>query len=184
LRFISFFFQVDFDEDDEPSFEMQLKQAEQKAHPLQSAPATQRTLQQATSSLITMLVQALRTGDESLLSLCLSPKHPVESVQATLQELPSDLVFPLIHEIVKEFNNEKGYGAPHLIRWIKHVLVYHTGYLLTIPKVHQRLQVLHGALSQRLKAYTKFQNLKGRLDVLESQVGCRVALLLYVLTPC
>jgi hypothetical protein len=133
---------------------------------------------QDSSSLLSGLMQALRNEDEAALNHCLSPSVSLETILLTLKELPQDQAFPLLNELTKRLNTDKGYGSRHLIPWVQNLLSIHAGLLLTLPKLEQRLQGLHGVVSQRLKAYSKLQNLKGKMDMLKAQVSIVIKCLL------
>jgi U3 small nucleolar RNA-associated protein 5 len=95
------------------------------------------------SSLGTVLTQALRTNDISLLESCLHTTD-VSTIRATIQRLDSPLAGTLLQKLAERLHRKPG-RAGSLMVWVQWTLVTHGGYL----------------------------SLKGKLDMLEAQIELR-----------
>lgn len=90
------------------------------------------------------LIQALHSSDARLLESCLQHTRPPLILQ-TVRRLPPQLAVPLLNACVERLgrgargSTQKGRGgaagtqrAAGLVRWVKTVLVVHSGHLMTV----------------------------------------------------
>ncbi|KAG5183264.1 Dip2/Utp12 family-domain-containing protein [Tribonema minus] len=112
-------------------------------------------------SLVTVLMQALQSMDDSLLEHCLQVNDSA-IIEATIDRMPAARVLLLLSRLVAKFEKRPQRGAV-LCTWIRSVLVRHTGYLLSIPDLSVRLGRLHQMIESRLSTFTRFLELDGRL---------------------
>lgn len=151
------------------------------------------------------LIQALHSSDMRLLETCLS--HTDASlIMNTVRRLPPQLAVPLLTACMERLGRGKGAGAGKgggagagsqrgagLVRWIKTVLVVHSGHLMTVslidfelyargthgvtmfqmPDLVARLSGLHATLTTRLTLQDSLLSLSGRLDMVLQQIELR-----------
>ncbi|KAI8373626.1 WD40-repeat-containing domain protein [Choanephora cucurbitarum] len=122
-------------------------------------------------SLQTVLVQALHSSDVQLLEACLQHTK-VEVINSTVKRLPTQYLIPLLQEVIQRFQ-EKPARAPALLVWIKSILLIHTAYLMTVPDLVGKLSNFYQALDTRLGVFPKLLALRGRLDIVQSQVNVK-----------
>ncbi|CAE6505721.1 unnamed protein product [Rhizoctonia solani] len=136
-------------------------------------------------SLSRTLAQALHSGDNALLETCLA-HGDANLIRNTVLRLPPTLCVPLLQACVERLGRgargEKGGGAgasaqrgTSLIRWVRAVLVCHSGFLMTIPDLVSRLASLHATLGARLALQDRLLALNGRLDLVLSQIDVQSA---------
>lgn len=122
-----------------------------------------------TDSLVTLIDQALQSGDDSLLEQCLICSDN-DVVEATARRLPTGRIVIFLRKLVAKFEKRPSRGLL-LTRWLASILRYHTSYLITVPDLSFQLAGLSQMLEQRLASYTRLSSLAGRLDLLLSQVS-------------
>jgi U3 small nucleolar RNA-associated protein 5 len=95
------------------------------------------------NSLARSLIQALHSSDTKLLEACLQHSD-IQLIRNSVRRLPTQLALPLITACVERLsrgrggnNLKRGGGASSqrgstLITWVKTVLVFHSGYLMTV----------------------------------------------------
>jgi U3 small nucleolar RNA-associated protein 5 len=95
---------------------------------------TSRTDQPNSITLTRTLIQALHSTDTKLLETCLMYSDPTLITQ-TVQRLPPQLAVPLLGACVQRLGRTSAPGtqrAAVLVRWIRAVLVVHSGHLMTV----------------------------------------------------
>jgi U3 small nucleolar RNA-associated protein 5 len=147
---------------DHPSAESKSLAAAPQAHPL-SIPSS--------SSLGTVLAQALRTNDQALLDTCLRVVD-IDSIYATVERLPSTLVVNLLEKLAERMSKKPGRAHTQMI-WIQWSLAAHGGYLASQPQLVKKLHTLNTVLRQRAQGLQPLLSLKGRLDMLQAQLELR-----------
>ena len=122
-------------------------------------------------SLGTVLTQALRTNDRSLLEACL---HTTDTnvVRNTIQRLDSSLAGILFSKLAERMATRHGrYG--HLQDWVQQLCVAHGAAFTAQPNARKQLKVLFNVLDQRAKSLSHLLLLKGKLDMLDAQLQFR-----------
>lgn len=122
-------------------------------------------------SLVTLLDQALQSGDSALLEQCLSYTD-LDIIDTTTRVLPTHRVLKLLKVLVAKFEKRPSRGLL-VTRWISSILKNHLAYLITVPDLSVQLAGLSQMLEQRLQAYTRLSSLAGRLDLLMSQISSK-----------
>lgn len=122
-----------------------------------------------TSSLVTLMDQALQSGDDVLLEQCLS-NNDTDMVNETAKRLSTSKVVLLLRKLVAKFEKRPSRGLL-LTKWLTAMLKYHISFLITVPDLSNQLAGLSQMLEHRLSSYTKLSSLAGRLDLLLSQVA-------------
>jgi len=89
-----------------------------------------------------------------------------------VRRLPTEYLIPLLLELIQKFQEKPG-RAPALLIWIKSVLLIHTAYLMTVPDLVGKLSNFYQALDTRLGVFPKLLALRGRLDIVQSQVNVK-----------
>ncbi|KAH7319638.1 Dip2/Utp12 family-domain-containing protein [Stachybotrys elegans] len=145
---------------------------------LQQAPANSASLSRPATivppthqSLTTVLTQALRTDDIDLLESCLHTKD-IETIKNTIERIDSILAGTLLDKLAARLYRRPG-RAGVLMTWIQWTLVAHGGTIASQPKVIQGLASLQKVLEERAKGLGSLLSLKGKLDMLESQMALR-----------
>lgn len=166
-----------YNDDDEENVELSI---EQKLQSLDVADTTQSKKKQnkkktidtpSAGSLQTVLVQALHSGDAQLLEACLQHTK-VDVINSTVRRLPTEYLIPLLIDLITKFQEKPG-RAPALLVWIKSILLIHTAYLMTVPDLVGKLSNFYQALDTRLGVFPKLLALRGRLDIVQSQVNVK-----------
>jgi len=123
------------------------------------------------NSLTTVLSQALRTDDTDLLESCL---HTTEAttVRNTIENIDSMLAGTLLEKLAARLYRRPG-RASSLMTWVQWTLIAHGGVLASQPKVIQSLSGLQKVLSERARGLSSLLALKGKLDLLDSQMKLR-----------
>jgi U3 small nucleolar RNA-associated protein 5 len=125
----------------------------------------------STTSLGTVLTQALRTNDTDLLEQCLR-NVAIGDILATVERLPSPLVGNLLQRLAERLHKKPG-RAGTLMVWVQWSLAAHGGYLASQPQLVKQLATLNKVLKERASGLQPLLSLKGRLDMLISQLGLR-----------
>ncbi|CAG8981246.1 hypothetical protein HYALB_00003844 [Hymenoscyphus albidus] len=123
------------------------------------------------TSLGTVLTQALRTNDVSLLESCFHTTD-VQIIRNTIQRLESPLAGKLLQKLAERLHRRPG-RAGTLMVWVQWTLVAHGGYLTTQKDVVQELSELEKVISERAKGLQPLLSLKGKLDMLDAQIELR-----------
>ncbi|KAL5606873.1 hypothetical protein BROUX41_003250 [Berkeleyomyces rouxiae] len=123
------------------------------------------------SSLSTVLTQALRTDDAELLESCLATAN-LATVRNTIERLDSALAGSLLNKLAARIYRRPG-RAGTLLQWVQWVLVAHGGALASQPEVMAKLAMLQKVLAERSRGLNSLLVLKGKLDLLESQMQLR-----------
>ncbi|KAG9232199.1 putative U3 small nucleolar RNA-associated protein 5 [Amylocarpus encephaloides] len=123
------------------------------------------------ASLGTVLAQALRTNDVSLLESCLHTTD-VNIVRATVQRLESSLAATLLQKIAERLHRRPGRSGTLMV-WVQWTLVTHGGYLATQRDLVKKLSDLNRVIDERAKGLQPLLSLKGKLDMLEAQIEIR-----------
>jgi U3 small nucleolar RNA-associated protein 5 len=123
------------------------------------------------ASLGTVLTQALKTNDISLLETCLHTTD-VNTIRATIQRLASPLAGTLLQKLAERLHRRPG-RAGSLMVWVQWTLVTHGGYLATQKDLIKKLAELNKVIDTRSKGLQSLLSLKGKLDMLEAQIELR-----------
>ena len=122
-------------------------------------------------SLSTLLSQAVRSGDKTLLERCLAVGQ-VKVVDTTVRRLLPGDAAALLREVVGRLVARPARGA-QLIRWTRAVLVHHAGYLMAAPGARSALTQLYRAIDARLASHRSLASLQGRLELVSTVVLAR-----------
>ncbi|KAL2265832.1 hypothetical protein VTJ83DRAFT_6932 [Remersonia thermophila] len=123
------------------------------------------------TSLGTVLNQALRTDDNDLLESCLQTSD-TKIIEATINRMDSALASVLLSKLAARMHRRPG-RAFGLMRWMQWTLVAHGGALVTQPDLVARLAELSRVLEERSRGLSSLLALKGKLDMLDSQLKFR-----------
>ena len=134
------------------------------------------------ASLASTLTQALHSGDHTLLTSCLVHSDPA-LIRATVRRLSGPLAVRLLEACVDRLNRGgvKSKGAlgsgraRGIVEWIQQTLTCHTAYLLSLPNLVARLAALHHSLAARLASHERLLALKGRMELVMSQIDLHMA---------
>lgn len=138
---------------------------------MESRPPKKAVPVPSAGSLQQALVQALHTNDGALLEACLRHSEP-QIIRSTVQRLPTAYVIPFLQQLIERFQEKPARGRA-LMQWIKVILQVHTAYFMTVPDLINQLALFYQALDGRMKMFPRLLALKGRLDLIESQIDTR-----------
>lgn len=136
-----------------------------------SYPTTTTLALPSGASLGTVLTQALKTNDVSLLESCLQTSD-LTTIRSTIQRLSSPLASVLLSKLAERLHRRPG-RAGSLMVWIQWTLVTHGGYLATQPDLIKKLAELNRVIDERARGLQSLLSLKGKLDMLEAQMQLR-----------
>lgn len=124
-------------------------------------------------SLSTILTQSLRTNDQSLLESCFH-ETDTSTIRLTIQRMDSSLASVLLERLAERLSRPGRYAQ--LLVWLQWICVAHGGVIASRPDVLQKIRLLNAALTKRSHALNSLLLLKGKLDMLDAQVGLRRAM--------
>lgn len=125
-------------------------------------------------SLSTVLTQALKTNDSAMLESCFHTGD-LAIIRTTIQRLDSALAATLLQRLAERLSSRPGrYG--HLLVWVQWTCVAHGGALAGKPELLKRMTTLFKVMDQRSSSLSSLLLLKGKLDMLDSQLGLRQSL--------
>ncbi|KAI9777108.1 MAG: Small subunit (SSU) processome component [Geoglossum umbratile] len=122
-------------------------------------------------SLGTVISQALRTNDVTLLESCLHTTD-LGTIRSTIERLDSKLATTLLSKLAERLHRRPG-RAGSLMVWVQWTLVSHGGYLISQPNTMKQLGSLNKVISERVNALQPLLALKGKLDMLAAQSQLR-----------
>ena len=140
-------------------------------------PTTNNAIQQIPSgvSLSTVLAQSLKTNDSGMLESCFHTGD-LSIIRSTIQRLDSMLAATLLQRLAERLSSRPGrYG--HLLVWVQWTCVVHGGALAGKPDLLKRMSTLFKVMDQRSSSLPSLLLLKGKLDMLDAQLGLRQSLL-------
>ncbi|KAF1978019.1 NUC189-domain-containing protein [Bimuria novae-zelandiae CBS 107.79] len=123
------------------------------------------------TSLSTVLTQALKTNDQELLDSCLRV-NDVDTIYSTIERLPSPLVGGLLQKLAERLHKRPGRPGMLMV-WVQWSLATHGGYLATQPHLMKQTATLTRVLKERSSGLQPLLSLKGRLDMLQTQLELR-----------
>lgn len=122
-------------------------------------------------SLSTVLTQALKTNDSAMLESCFHTGD-LSIVRATIQRLDSSLAATLLQRLAERLSARPGrYG--HLLVWVQWTCVAHGGAIAGRADILKRMTTLFKVMDQRSSSLPSLLLLKGKLDMLDAQLGLR-----------
>lgn len=125
-------------------------------------------------SLSTVLAQSLKTNDNDMLESCFHTGD-FSIIRTTIQRLDSSLAATLLQKLAERLSSRPGrYG--HLLIWVQWTCVAHGGALAGKPELLNRMTTLFKVMDQRSSSLSSLLLLKGKLDMLDAQLGLRQSL--------
>ncbi|KAI9367799.1 Dip2/Utp12 family-domain-containing protein [Aspergillus egyptiacus] len=134
------------------------------------------TVQQIPSgvSLATVLTQSLKTNDNDMLEACFHTGDPA-TIRTTIQRLDSPLAATLLQRLAERLSARPGrYG--HLLVWVQWTCIAHGGALAGNKELLKQMSTLFKVMDQRSSTLPSLLLLKGKLDMLDAQLGLRQSL--------
>jgi len=120
-------------------------------------------------SLAVLLTQALRSNDRALLERCLATSNPRIITNTVRRIVPMDAALFLKAAVDRVLSRPA--RALQLAPWIRAVLHYHTGYIMTAPGVQAPLAALYQAIDGRVSLYQQLLKVYGRLGLITSHAA-------------
>ncbi|KAL3479856.1 Dip2/Utp12 family-domain-containing protein [Aspergillus californicus] len=134
------------------------------------------TVQQIPSgvSLSTVLTQSLKTNDNDMLEACFHTGDAA-TIRTTIQRLDSPLAATLLQRLAERLSARPGrYG--HLLVWVQWTCIAHGGALAGNKELLKQMSTLFKVMDQRSSTLPSLLLLKGKLDMLDAQLGLRQSL--------
>ncbi|KAJ0426426.1 Dip2/Utp12 family-domain-containing protein [Aspergillus carlsbadensis] len=131
------------------------------------------TVQQIPSgvSLSTVLSQSLKTNDNDMLEACFHTGD-AGTIRTTIQRLESPLAATLLQRLAERLSARPGrYG--HLLVWVQWTCIAHGGALAGNKDLLKQMSTLFKVMEQRSSTLPSLLLLKGKLDMLDAQLGLR-----------
>lgn len=125
-------------------------------------------------SLSTVLAQSLKTNDSAMLESCFHT-NDLSIIRTTIQRLDSSLAATLLQRLAERLSSRPSrYG--HLLVWVQWTCVAHGGALAGKADLLKRMGTLFKVMDQRSSSLPSLLQLKGKLDMLDAQLGLRQSL--------
>ncbi|XP_014663435.1 PREDICTED: WD repeat-containing protein 43-like [Priapulus caudatus] len=122
-----------------------------------------------TDTMAVLLTQGLQSQDMSMIDKVLT-EATANVIDNTVRRLPVQAVVPLVQVLALRMS-----AAPNIaqtyIQWVKSILSTHTSFLMTFPELIEKLSVIYQIMDARLMMFTRMSRLKGKLDLIFSQVN-------------
>jgi len=134
-----------------PSFPIQL-----------SEPSSDQPLQPVVESIDTILLQSIRSNNIQLLKTILSSSSE-QIIKRSIEKLPKNMVLNFLNMALSSYYKDKEIS----ISWIRLLLSYHMGYLLTVPGLTDIISPFMMMIKNQYRYYNEFVNLENRLELLE-----------------
>ncbi|KAL4792124.1 Dip2/Utp12 family-domain-containing protein [Aspergillus venezuelensis] len=125
-------------------------------------------------SLSTVLSQSLKTNDNDMLEACFHTGD-AGTIRTTIQRLDSPLAATLLQRLAERLSARPGrYG--HLLVWVQWTCIAHGGALAGNKDLLKQMSTLFKVMDQRSSTLSSLLLLKGKLDMLDAQLGLRQSL--------
>lgn len=125
-------------------------------------------------SLSTVLSQSLKTNDNDMLEACFHTGDAA-TIRTTIQRLDSPLAAILLQRLAERLSARPGrYG--HLLVWVQWTCIAHGGALAGNKDLLRQMSTLFKVMDQRSSTLSSLLLLKGKLDMLDAQLGLRQSL--------
>ncbi|KMS94581.1 hypothetical protein BVRB_019970, partial [Beta vulgaris subsp. vulgaris] len=139
-------------------------------HSLRPLPLDDDNAAASADSMITLLVQGLKSNDNQKLCLVLDQTRD-SFIASTLSRLPPALIPSLITVLVKRIRSSmKPKHLANTINWFQCLLQRHTAYLLGNSAVAEQLAEAKLLLDNRQRGAASLMALSGRLTMLQCQL--------------
>lgn len=120
-----------------------------------------------TDTMAQLLTQGLHGSDSRILNSVLDRADP-ELIDNTVRRIPAEAVVPLVTTLMKFIKGRGMVNASHA-KWLRSVLTFHTGYLVSIPDCQDLLTPVYALLETRTAHYSQVMQLRGKLELLTRQ---------------
>ncbi|KAI5288932.1 Small subunit (SSU) processome component [Ascosphaera acerosa] len=138
-----------------------------------TADSTEMTPPSTSASLSAVLSQALRTNDAALLESCFHTTDAA-TVRATIQRIDSSLAAALLARLAERLAQRPGRHGPLLV-WLQWTCVAHGGSVAAAAGAARQLADVFRVMDERSAVLAPLLLLKGKLDLLDAQLGLRRA---------
>ncbi|KRT82733.1 hypothetical protein AMK59_3512, partial [Oryctes borbonicus] len=116
-----------------------------------------------------LLVQGLHSKDKHILRNVLI-KRDESVIRSTIKRLPMPVIVPLLQELTSCVQGKTAMSYTGSL-WLKNLLQIHAGLLLSNPQLSELLDPILGSIQSRLLLQTPLSRLRGRLDLLMTQIN-------------
>ncbi|ODV85311.1 hypothetical protein CANARDRAFT_28579 [[Candida] arabinofermentans NRRL YB-2248] len=158
----------DNEEDDDNDEEEGISLAERLAAIQTTTSTTTNKTRANTGTLTVVLSQALKANDHSLLETVLNNKDET-IIRNTVAKLETTYVLRLLERLAERISRN-GNRQLNLNYWIKHILIFHGGYLINYPNLNSSLSVLSGTLKRKAATLDRLLELKGKVGMIIDRI--------------
>ncbi|KAM3717430.1 WD repeat-containing protein [Dirofilaria immitis] len=123
-------------------------------------------------SLAIILSQGLTSSDAEKIDAVLL-KSDVQTISATLNDLPVAQIIPLLKEIEYRCRNRRHFESCWM-RWLQYILYKHMAYLCTITTLKEDLSSLFSWFSKRASNMNELLQVSGKLSLINEQINRRM----------
>ncbi|KAF5296378.1 hypothetical protein FQA39_LY12497 [Lamprigera yunnana] len=116
-----------------------------------------------------LLIQGLHSKDKTVLRSALSSDHDEAVIKNTIKRLPIPVIAPLVLELTSLIQGTLVSSQCGCL-WLKNLLQIHSGIFISNPDLPTLLAPILGSIESRLSLLLPLNRLRGRLDLLVSQV--------------
>ncbi|GJQ77781.1 hypothetical protein Trydic_g16043 [Trypoxylus dichotomus] len=116
-----------------------------------------------------LLIQGLHSKDKHILRNVLI-KRDESIIRNTINRLPMPVIVPLLEELTHFVQGKTAMSYIGSL-WLKHLLQIHAALLFSNPQLSQLLDPVLESIQSRLLLQTPLSRLRGRLDLLMSQIN-------------
>lgn len=120
-------------------------------------------------SVIVLLTQALRSGDNLLLEKCLSVTSSRVIKKSVISMNPTHAI-DLLKDLVYKLKSSPG-RAMSILPWIRALLLQHASYIMSEESSLIVLNTLYQMIDSRISVFRPILQLSGRLDLILSQIS-------------
>ncbi|KAK9882917.1 hypothetical protein WA026_023765 [Henosepilachna vigintioctopunctata] len=116
-----------------------------------------------------LLLQGLRSKDQTIIKTVLS-RRDEQVIKSTLKRLPMKVISQLVKELTNLIQG-KTISSQTGALWLKHLMQIHAALLISNPNLPDLFAPMMNSIEHRLTLLAPLNRLKGRLNLLVSQVS-------------
>ena len=120
------------------------------------------------SSLVTVLEQALQSGDSKMLNICLENRDR-DLINNTVKRMSAPKVLQLLREVAAKFESRPSRGGSLLV-WVDKIVTHHMAFLNSVPQTKAIIGSIRQTVEARLSVHKKVSKVAGKLEFIIDQI--------------